>query len=61
MLGRTTKQIVVGAAIALTLALGLAACESFDNGVDWVESGAAKGANWVSGSVGGDASTTPTR
>jgi hypothetical protein len=59
MLGRTSKHIALGAAIALALALGLAACDSFDNGVDRVESGMARGANWVSGSVGGDASTAP--
>jgi hypothetical protein len=59
MIGRTSKQIAVGAAMAVALALGLAACDSFDNGVDRVETGAAHVANWVSGSVGGDASTSP--
>jgi hypothetical protein len=58
MLGRSSKQIALGLALALALAAGLTACDSFDNGVDRVETGAAHVANWVSGSVGGDASTT---
>jgi len=58
MLGRSSKQIVLGVAIALALSLGLAACDTFDNGVDRVETGAAHAANWVSGTVGGDASTS---
>lgn len=59
MFGRSPRQIALGAAIALALAVGLAACDSFDNGVDRVESSMARGANWVSGTVGGDASTAP--
>jgi hypothetical protein len=57
MLGRSSKQIALGAALALVLALGLAACDTVDSGVDRVQTGAAHVANWVSGSVGGDAST----
>ena len=58
MLGHSSKQIALGLAMALALALGLAACDTFDNGVDKVASGGAQAANWVSGSVGGDASTS---
>ena len=58
MLGRSSKQIAIGVAMALALALGLAACDTVDRGVGHVETGAAHVANWVSGSVGGDASTT---
>jgi hypothetical protein len=57
MYARTSKQIALG--VALALALGLSACDSFDNGVDRVQTSAAHVANWVSGSVGGDASTSP--
>jgi hypothetical protein len=53
MLGRSSKQIALGAALALALVLGLTACETVDKSVDWVESGAARGANWVSGTVSG--------
>jgi len=57
MFGRTSKQIALGAALAFALALGLAACDTVDNGIDKAETGGAHIANWVSGSVGGDAST----
>jgi hypothetical protein len=50
---RSSKQIVLGLAVALALGAGLMACETVDNGVDWVGSGAARGANWVSGTVSG--------
>lgn len=59
MIGRMSKQIALGAALAVALALGLAACDTIDSGIDSVESGGAHAANWVSGSVGGDASTAP--
>ena len=50
---RSSRQIVLGLAVALALGAGLTACETVDNGVDWVGSGAARGANWVSDTAGG--------
>jgi hypothetical protein len=53
MLRHSSKQIVLGITVALALAVGLAACDTFDNGVDRVETGGAHVANWVSGTTTG--------
>jgi hypothetical protein len=53
MLSHSSKQIALGTVLALALALGLAACDTIDNGVDKVESGGAHVANWVSGTATG--------
>ena len=54
---RSSRQIVLGIAVALALGAGLTACETVDNSVDWVSSGAASGANWVSDTAGGGGSS----
>ena len=53
MLRGSSRQIVLGIAVALALGAGLTACETVDSSVDWVGSQAARGANWVSETVGG--------
>jgi hypothetical protein len=53
MLSGSSKQLILGGAIALALAFSLGGCEYIDNGVDRVETGAAHVANWVSGTATG--------